>query len=167
MSKAFTRESDAEDDGPPLAARPALPPGVKNYVTPNGAKRFQVEFAELTARRSALLSEGETAQFSALRNVDARIYQLKQVLESMVVTPPPATDRDVVRFGATVTVREPSGEETAYRIVGADEIDLDRGWISWQSPLARQLLGKRMGGTIRFKVPAGEQQLFIAAVNYD
>ena len=69
-----------------------------------------------------------------------------------------------VRFGATVTVREKDGSEQNYRIVGLDETDLDRGWVSWLSPIARALLGARLGQCVKFSFPAGEKELLITAI---
>ncbi len=81
--------------------------------------------------------------------------------------PPPSGDADVVRFGATVTVRRSDGSEDTYRIVGVDEIDLERSWVSWQSPIAKALLNARRGERVRFKFPSGEEELEIAGVSYE
>ena len=75
--------------------------------------------------------------------------------------PPPEGKTDIVRFGATVTVREKSGEESTYRIVGVDETDMDQGWVSWLSPVARALMNKKVGERVHFKIPAGETELEI------
>ncbi len=83
------------------------------------------------------------------------------------MTPPPAPADDRVRFGATVTVRDNAGEEMCYRIVGVDEADIDRDWVSWLSPIARALLNARRGERVRFKFPAGEKELEIVAITYD
>ena len=73
----------------------------------------------------------------------------------------------VVRFGATVAVRERSGEETAYRIVGLDETDLDQNWVSWISPVAKALLNARVGQRVPLKLPGGEEELEILKVTYE
>ena len=174
MSKAFTRESDdAADDAPPLP-RALLPPGVKNYITPGGAQRLRDEVAELVEKKRQL--PGSTTGASPLespqpsseqRKIEGRIRQIQQILESVVVTEPPATGQDVVRFGAGVTVRRANNEEIIYRIVGLDETDFDRGHISWLSPLAKQLVGRRAGERIRFKAPSGDEELLIMAVSYE
>ena len=83
------------------------------------------------------------------------------------MTPPPAPPWDQVRFGTTVTVRKPSGDETRYRIVGVDEMDVDRDWVSWLSPIARALLNARLGQRVRFKFPSGEEELEITAIAYE
>jgi transcription elongation factor GreB len=102
-----------------------------------------------------------------LASLDQRILRLDESLQSAEVVLPPQGDVDTVRFGATVTVRETNGEESTYRIVGVDETDLDRGWVSWLSPIARALMNARVGERVRFKVPSGETELVIAKICYD
>jgi transcription elongation factor GreB len=73
----------------------------------------------------------------------------------------------VIRFGATVVVREESGGESTYRIVGVDETDFDRGWVSWLSPIAKALMNARLGERVRFKFPSGEEELEIIDISYE
>jgi transcription elongation factor GreB len=73
----------------------------------------------------------------------------------------------VVRFGATVTVREPDGSTTRYRIVGVDETDLDRNWVSWLSPVARALLNARLGDRVTLKAPRGAKELEITGIEFE
>jgi transcription elongation factor GreB len=157
MSKAFTRESD---DGPDLPAplRPIspLPPGVKNYITAAGAEQLRAELARLIQ-----------AERPRPASLDQRIVQLEAALRSEVVVPVPEKPWDQVRFGATVTVRDSAGEESRYRIVGVDETDVDRDWVSWRSPIATALLNARIGQRVRFRVPAGEQDLEVVGIAYE
>lgn len=99
--------------------------------------------------------------------VSLRIDQLQESLQTAVVVPPPAQPWEQVLFGATVTVRDKAGEESRYRLVGVDETDIDRDWVSWCSPIARALLNARLGQRVRFHVPAGEQQLEIVGITYE
>jgi transcription elongation factor GreB len=170
MSKAFTRESD--DTGAlPAVPRPVstLPPGVKNYLTRAGAERLQKELhtlIEIERPRVTAGSSGPEARES-LAALEQRIGSLQASLESAEVVDPPPKPWDRVRFGATVTVRERGGSETAYRIVGIDEIDVDRGWLSWRSPIASALLNTRVGQRVRFRIPAGEEELEILSIHYE
>jgi transcription elongation factor GreB len=85
-----------------------------------------------------------------------------------VVVGPPSDDFDVVRFGATVTVRTlPDGDTARYRIVGVDETDVARGWISWVSPVAKALLNATVGDRVRVTLPSGEKELDIVDVTYE
>jgi transcription elongation factor GreB len=171
MSKAFTRESDG-DSASPVLARPAspLPPGAKNYLTPGGERKLREELERLrTVERPRVAAEA-TAQpdtRSNLQAMDQRILQLEESLRSAVVAPPPSEGTDTVRFGATVVVREESGELDRYRIVGVDEMDIDQGWISWLSPIARALLNTRRGDRARVQRPAGPAWLEVVHVTYE
>ena len=144
MSKAFTREDDdAPEAKPVVRAIPVLPPGVKNLITASGAE----------ALRRELIQPGIQP---------ARAAEAQRILQSAVVQAPPPKPWDEVAFGATVTVRD--GEEVeSYRLVGADETDLDRNWINWCSPLAGTLLRGRVGQRIRFR----ERELEIVAIVYE
>jgi transcription elongation factor GreB len=169
MSKAFTREeNDGRDipDLPPLSS--ALAPGARNYITAAGAQKLRDELqrsVEIT--RPTLASSDDPDAKRQLARLDQRIMQLEESLQSAEIVSPPDGPAEFVRFGATVTVRESDGSEATYRIVGVDEIDLDRGWVSWQSPIAKALLNGKRGERIRFKFPSGEETLEILDIRYE
>jgi transcription elongation factor GreB len=170
MSKAFTRE---ENEGPNIPDLPALTstlaPGAKNYITPAGAQRLRVELQQLveTTRPALVNSPNDPDAKRQLARLDQRIVQLEESLQSAEVVTPTNGPTDVVRFGATVTVRESNGNEASYRIVGVDEIDIDREWVSWLSPIAKALLNGKRGERIRFKFPSGEETLEILDIRYE
>jgi transcription elongation factor GreB len=159
MSKAFTREDDATDRAL-IRPLPTLPAGVKNYITLEGEQGLRAELERLQNDRSALAAANDRAQ---LNNLDQRIARLQQILGTIVPVAPVASEE--VRFGASVTVKYPFGDIETFRIVGINEIDLDRNHISWQSPLARALLNAKAGETVRFKAPNGEQKLEVLSVS--
>ena len=164
MSKAFTREDDLPE--PPVLSRraSALPPGTQNLITPDGAQRLRDELARLQSERERLLAtSGDPDQLQKLAALEQRALLVDDSLRSASVVNPPATPDDRVRFGSAVTVREGRGE-TRYRIVGVDEVDFDRGWVSWLSPIAKALLNKRVGEGVRLKTPGGERHLEILSV---
>ena len=170
MSKAFTRE---ENEGPDLPDLPptssALPPGAKNYMTRAGADRLREELARLVEKERPFLAEAAADDPDSKRRlgiIDQRIFQLEQSLQSAEVLSPPEDPPATVTFGATVTVRGPDGEET-FRIVGVDETDHERGWVSWLSPVARALMNAKKGERVRFKYPCGEEDLEILAIRYE
>ena len=167
MSRAFIRESDDQPERPALARRAPLPPGTPNYITPDGARRFREELERLVrTERPRLAVADDSDAKRQLQELNQRIDLLQQCLETAVVAPPPA-DATRVQFGATVIVRDRGGEQTRYRIVGVDEADMDRDWISWLSPLARALLNAGQGDRVKFKSPSGEQELVVVAVAYE
>ncbi len=169
MSKAFTRESDDLPESP-LTARPPspLPPGAKNYLTPGGAQRIREELERLSLvvrpKAASGADPGKSSRDAQI--LEQRIRQLEQSLQTAEIVEPPAAPWDHVRFGATVTVRDRAGNVSQYRIVGVDETDIDRNWVSWLSPVARALLKARLGQHVRFRFPAGEEELEIMEINY-
>ncbi len=169
MSKAFTRESDDEPNTPRLP-RPIspLPPGAKNYLTGGGAHKLREELKRLEQERLQLTSTRSQADVnSQLQRLDQRLQYLRQSLQSAVVVPHPPQPWDRVRFGATVTVRDRSDAESQYRIVGVDETDLDRNWVSWLSPIAKALMNAALGQSVSFSFPTGEEHLQIVAISYE
>jgi transcription elongation factor GreB len=169
VSKAFTREENEGPDLPELE-RPAsaLPPGMTNYMTADGAERLRQELARLIEiERPALLADPEKASArQKLAPINQRIDQLRESLESARVVSHPKGPAAAVTFGATVTVEGPDGREV-FRIVGVDEVDPDHGQISWLSPVARALMNARVGQQVRFKYPCGEERLEVIAITYD
>lgn len=169
MSKAFTREDDNAPEQP-VAFRTAssLPSGAKNYLTPAGEQRLRTELVQLlTTERPALASSPDKDVVKRqLQLLDQRISHLQDCLQTAVIVPPPAPPHDVVRFGATVKVRNRRGEELDYRIVGVDETDLDRDEVSWLSPIAKALLNTKLGQRVKFRFPAGEDELEIIRITY-
>jgi transcription elongation factor GreB len=169
MSKAFTRESDNEEELPVLRPRPALPPGTKNYLTPGGAATLRKDLEELSsARQSALASAGDEVEKKAmLQKIDRRMRELEENLRGAEIVPVPERPWEEVRFGATVRVRDESGEETRYRIVGVGETNLDLDWVSWISPIGRALLNQRTGGKVKIQAPGGGRILEILEMTYE
>lgn len=170
MSKAFTREDDDLPERPtPVRPRIAPATGVRNPITPQGAQRFREELDGLVSLASA---GGEGSEDATIEDrnrrqaIDQRIAELETLLGTSQITPPPPPPWEQVRFGAFVTVRETSGLETTYRIVGMDEADADRDWIGCRSPLAKVLLGATVGQSVSVNVPGGQRVLEIRGIRY-
>jgi transcription elongation factor GreB len=170
VSKAFTREENQGPDLPePLPTSSVLPPGAKNYITRAGADRLREELERLAQRdRPRLAAERNDPEAKRqLARIDQRIFQIEQSLETAEVVSDRRGPAETVTFGATVRLREEDGQEVIYRIVGVDEVDVEQGWISWFSPIARALMNAKSGQHVSFKSPAGEQDLEILAVHYE
>ena len=182
MNKAFTRESDAEDDDDGGAALPALPAGVRNYITPQGYHRLREELMTLLdverprivevvswAAKNGDRSENGDYLYGKkrLREIDRRIRFLTKRLDIAEVADPSAHfGRDQVFFGATVTYATSAGEERTITIKGIDESDSLAGEVSWIAPVARALLKAREGDEVQLVTPAGIERLEVLAVRY-
>ena len=167
MSRAFIRESDSSslpELPPPVSP---LPPGAKNLLTPGGAVRLEEELARRLEHERPRLATAPADDVDAKRELqvlDQRIRYLQESLRTAEITPVTPGPAEVVHFGTKVSVREKDGVVTSYRIVGVDETDLDRNWVSWLSPLARALTNGRVGDRVQFKAPRGVRELEIVAI---
>jgi transcription elongation factor GreB len=101
-----------------------------------------------------------------LREIDRRVRFLSKRLDEITVVSEPPDDPKRAFFGAYVCVEDEDGNEKTYRIVGADESDMDRGFISLDSPVARALLGKREGDEVLVVVPKGQVSYTVVSVEY-
>lgn len=161
MSRAFVNE-DAGADRPDLPELP-VPPG-PNIVTPRGLAalrarllRRQADLAALKARPDRLDKLPEAAAERDLRWIEAR-------LKAAVVIDPAAHDLTEVAFGLVVTVADETGHETTYEITGEDEADATIHRIAPTSPLARALMGARVGDVVTWRRPAGAMELEILKI---
>jgi transcription elongation factor GreB len=188
MNKAFTKESDNEDDDLDTVEEPAQvePAGVKNYITPSGLQRLRDELRFLLTRERPAVTQvvawaagngdrSENADYQygkrRLRQIDRRIRFLTKRIDAAEVVDPEAPRKGRaathVFFGATVRYANAGGAERVVSIVGADEVDLDRSHISWVSPLARALMKSGPGDDVVLRAPGGTEQLQILEVRYE
>lgn len=180
MSKAFTKESDADDDEPALPVDVAG--GGKNYITPQGYARLRDELLSLIDEERPKVvdivhwaaSNGDRSENGdylygkkRLREIDRRIRLLTKRLEiAEVVDPSVHAGSEQVFFGATVTYVDDEGVQRTVTILGVDESDNARQQISWVSPVARTLLKAREGDEVVLQTPAGTRTLEILSVTY-
>lgn len=161
--------------------RPPQPKGSK-FITPDGARRLKAELDHLwrvlrpqvTQAVSEAAAQGdrsENAEYiygkKQLREIDSRVRFLRQRLDGMTVVDNAPTDRSKVFFGAWVTLEDDSGAAVEYRIVGPDEFDPGKGYISMDSPLGRALLRKGLDDEVKVEVPGGTKTYVVAAVRYE
>ncbi|MBU8546944.1 transcription elongation factor GreB [Roseomonas sp. CGMCC 1.13459] len=171
-------EEDEGEEGPP-----GLPPGTPFYMTPAGHEALRAELrklwdeerpkvVEIVSWAAGLGDRSENADYQygkrRLRQIDGRVRFLRKRLERVQVVDPAAqTRRDQVFFGATVTYARASDDaEVTITIVGVDEADSAAGRISWVAPIARALLGARVGDTRRLRTPAGAEEIEVVAIAY-
>ncbi len=153
----------------------------KNYITPEGFEKLRSEYVELLnverpkvvevvawAASNGDRSENADYQYGKrrLREIDRRLHFLKNRMQDAEVVDPKLIQNDKVVFGATVTLENEDGEKIAYQIVGEDEIDLKRQRISWRSPLAKSILGKKVEDEVRLQKPTGEEFFSILNIEY-
>jgi transcription elongation factor GreB len=183
MSKAFLKEDGdaAGEDGPEGGAATRGSP----YITPAGFRALQAELEQLwhherpkvtheVAVAAAQGDRSENAEYiygkKRLREIDRRVRFLSkrldvvEVVERTAVAPDQASK---VFFGAWVTLEDDDGNASTYRIVGTDEPDAKKGWISVESPVARALLGRSVGDVVTVRRPKGATEVTVLAVRYD
>jgi transcription elongation factor GreB len=183
MSKAFTKETDTEDDDLPEEAD-TLPIGAKNYVTPRGLKLLDHELHELLRVERPKIVEivswaagnGDRSENGdyiygkrRLREIDRRVrYLTKRRENAELVDPARQKALEQVFFGATVTYATKKGDERTIKIVGIDEAagTDDGSLVSWVSPVARALIKAREGDTVKLRTPAGEELLEVLEIKY-
>lgn len=183
MSKAFTRESDTDDELDDLPEiEDVVPPGTKNYLTPEGHAALQEEFRFLLRDERPRICEivswaagngdrSENGDYlynkKRLREIDRRLRYLTKRLEDIeVVDPRRQQGIEKVFFGATVTYAREDGTELTVKLVGIDEADMAKGKINWLSPVAKALMKKAAGDTARIQSPAGLETVEILEVRY-
>lgn len=180
MSKAFTKESDQDDDED--MGLPALPAGTRNYITPAGYARLREELFELIdSERPKVVevvhwaaSNGDRSENGdylygkkRLREIDRRIRFLTKRLEVAEVADPTLHHgNDQIFFGATVTYAEADGVQRTVTILGIDEADSLKGQVSWVSPIARTLLKSRVGDELKLVTPLGLVDIEVLDVQY-
>jgi transcription elongation factor GreB len=161
--------------------RPPAPKGSK-FITPAGHATLKAELDHLwkvlrpqvTQAVSEAAAQGDRSENAEyiygkrqLREIDSRVRFLRQRLDGMIVVDAPPSDRSRVFFGAWVTLEDDDGTTTRHRIVGPDEFDSKRSWISMDSPLARALMGKRLDDEVKVEVPGGVRTVVIVEVSYE
>jgi transcription elongation factor GreB len=181
MSKAFTKESD-EDNGDDELQLPAIAPGGKNYITPQGYAALRAELLTLMDEERPKVveivhwaaSNGDRSENGdylygkkRLREIDRRIRFLTQRLEIAEITEPSVHfGNDQIFFGATVTYADDVGAERTVTITGIDEANSALGEVSWVSPIARTLLKAREGDELKLVMPERVAAIEVIKVRY-
>jgi transcription elongation factor GreB len=171
----------------PLRGPVREPPGppLKNYITPAGLQRLKDEHlflltrerpavVDVVARAASNGDRSENADYHygkrRLGQIDSRIRFLTKRIDAAVIVDPsarrPAAAASRIFFGATVNYKDAAGVAHVVSIVGLDEVDLNRGYISWRSPLANALMKASPGDQVELRAPAKTENLEIIDVEY-
>ena len=166
MSRAFVKGSDDDLSAGEMPERPV--PGHANYVTPQGMEMLRTRVRELADQHEKLkaVSADDSEAKRKLREVERDQRYFNAQLERAEVVDPAGHPPGEVRFGATVKVEAADGRVETFSIVGDDEADVAAGKISWGSPLARSLLGAKVGETVKWQRPAGDTTVEIIKIAY-
>jgi transcription elongation factor GreB len=152
------------------------------FITPQGFARIRAEYEQLFGIERPKLVEtiswaaangdrSENGDYiygrKRLRELDRRLSHLSRIMKvAKVVDPVAQASRDEVRFGATVELADDCDDRRAFTIVGDDEADAAAGRIGWSAPLARALIGARVGDERTVRLPAGEKSYEVIAIRY-
>lgn len=166
MSRAFVKESDDDLVSGELPERPV--PAHANYVTPQGLEQLQARVRELQEQHEQLKPRaGDDSEAKRkLREVERDQRYFNAQLERAIVVDPAGQPQDEVHFGAIVKIIDEDGGPQLFSVVGDDEADVAAGKISWASPLAKAMIGARVGDTVKWRRPAGDAEVEIAEIRY-
>jgi len=154
----------------------------KNYITPEGFAKLKAEYHELIAVERPKVVEvvtwaasngdrSENADYQygkrRLRQIDGRLHFLQKRMEAAEVIDPKSLKSDKVIFGAKITIENEDGDQHTYQIVGEDEIDIKLNKISWKSPVAKALLGKKLDDEVKIQKPAGDELVVITDIVFE
>jgi len=164
MSRAFVKDDNEDLPGEELPERPVS--SAPNYVTPVGLANLRKKVEDLHEEHVRLKGAEEDFDRPRLAEIerDLRYYQAR--LEAAVVVDVSTQPRDEVHFGASVKTENEAGAVHTIAIVGEDEADAAHGRVSWQSPLAKALMGAKVGDTVTWNRPAGSTTLNVLEIHY-
>lgn len=181
MSKAFTKDDEGGLEKDVELEKPQPKGDRKVYITPQGFEKIKAEYDELFHNERPKLvetiawaaSNGDRSENGdyiygkrRMREIDRRLKYLGQRIANAVVVDPKTQPKDRVLFGAQVTVEDEHGKSLLYIIVGEDEIDVENRKISWVSPVAKALIGAKVGDVVTVQRPSGPTEVEILDIQY-
>jgi transcription elongation GreA/GreB family factor len=164
MSRAFVKEADDELSADELPERPLN--DHPNYVTPHGLDLLHARLKELQAQRDRLKADDEPLARQKLLETKRDIRYYRAQIERAEIVNSAGQPRDEVHFGATVTILDEADKRQVFHIVGDDEADIAANRISWASPLAKAMMGAKVGDVVKWQRPAGASEVEIVAISY-
>lgn len=165
MSRGFVKEDDLEHAGTDLPERPVSEH--PNYVTPFGLAQLETQAHELeTERRVCVARKDDPSANQRLGVIDRDLRYLSARLENAILVDPTKQNKQTVLFGAQVKVEDENGDRHTFIIVGEDEANIAEHKVSYISPIARALIGRKVGDSVVWPRPAGNLQLDIIEIHY-
>jgi len=166
MSRAFVNEERFEQAGDDIVERPISEH--PNYVTPTGALELQTLEESLLAQLDTLKNSTEdTFAKDKIAEIERDLRYVRARLDSAILVDPKTQSHETVLFGATIEVKDDKGSQHTFHIVGEDEADATINKVSWVSPLAKSLIGQKVGDTVIWQRPAGNLNLEILDIHYE
>ena len=165
MSRAFVKESDEELAAGELPERSLS--DQPNYVTPRGLKLLRERLRDLQQERDQLAAADEPMAKQRLLEVKRDLRYFTAQVDRAVVVDPGGQPHDEARFGASVVISDEEGKRHTFHIVGDDEADVAASRISWASPLAKAVIGAKVGDSVKWQRPAGVTEVEVVAISYD
>jgi len=167
MSRAFVNEERFEQaGGEELVERPISEH--PNYVTPTGALELQTQEEALVAELNGLKdAHDDTFSKDKVSEIERDLRYVRARLDSVILVDPKTQNHDTVLFGASVEVEDEAGSHHTFHIVGEDEANAAINKVSWVSPLAKSLIGHKVGDSVTWHRPVGDTTLEILDIHYE
>ena len=164
MSRAFIKEPDGDQADTDLPERPQSEH--LNYITTDGLQRMKSEVEDLRKKRDRLKKEDDLSAKNRIKTVEAELRYMEKRLQCAIPVDISKQASEEIRFGATVKLIDENDHEYSFTIVGEDEAEPDQGLLSWVSPLARELVGKKTADVVIWERPVGDLELEILGFRY-
>lgn len=168
MSRGFVKEEDQEET-PFIPPRAALPAGVQNYVTAEGMQELKKEQEELEEERANLKAENDAERRRLLAVINGKLALLNERINSARLVENMDEAKEEVRFGTVVKYKvikgRNAGKEFEFRIVGVDEASIREKKMAFTAPLAKALMGKKVGERAKFSLAAEEQEVEVISLD--
>jgi transcription elongation GreA/GreB family factor len=166
MSRAFVKDSDDDLAASELPERPL--PAHANYVTQHGFEQLHARVKDLQEQHERLAPQApdNSEAKQQMRVVERDLRYFNAQIERAELVDLRGQPQEEVHFGAAVSIHDEQGKPHQFTIVGDDEADVGAGKISWASPLAKAMIGARVGDTVVWRRPAGDTQVEIVDIRY-
>ena len=166
MSRAFVKEPDGDHADEEVVEKPQS--DFPNYMTLSGLQEMKQNLEELKQQyRELKKDEGNMQIKNQIKRIEADLRYLEKRIQCAILVDTSKIDSSEIRFGAQVSLVDENDKHYQFRIVGEDEADVEKGLISWVSPLASELIGKKTGDVLIWERPSGDLELEVLDFSYN